>query len=840
MDEKSLQILDYPKMLTLAASLAATERGRREVESLSPQLDKLLVENLLSETKEGIEFLQAVGSALVGVKMIDEAIASSRILGSMLQPESLLDIASTLHVCQRLVTRFSKLEAALPRLKRRVSLIAPLPEITSAIERVVAPNGEIRDNASAELRRIRIKVSSTQRKIKDTLESILRSGAGGAVQDQYVTVRDGRYVLPVKSEMRSTVGGVIHDQSASGATIFVEPKETIDLNNRVRQLQIEERHEIERILRVLTQDIGECADDLSRNIGLLAAIDCILARARFSSLLDAKMPQISDDTRLVLKGARHPLLVLGQKGFRGDVSTLRPADEGHEHSQEESSADLSRRFLFEKEDEAPEDEKRKPDLTVVPIDMAIGGDYRTLVITGPNTGGKTVSLKTAGLLPLLAQTGFHIPADEGSQVPIYQNVFADIGDEQGIEQSLSTFSSHMTQIVKIVKNLAPQSLVLLDEIGAGTDPAEGSALAIALLKHLTESDVHTIATTHHSSIKVFAHSTPGVKNASVQFDAVSLVPTYKLVIGLPGSSNAFQIAGRLGLPDELVAEAKSSLSVESSRVSELLAFLDEQQSVVEAKSKELTQKTRATTAMQAELEKSVSFAKERSQHIIDAANKEAKDLVKKAKSEIRSMMASLRGKQSAETMDGSDVDRARTRLGALDRELATKGKKKAKRSKPAAEQLTIDTIRKGMNVRMEGLDVHGVVSNVFKSKGEVEVLFDGIRVRSKVEGLSPAAAPRKLPTEEVRPVFAKGSASPKPELMLIGMKRDEALVALEKYMDQALLWDIRQVRIVHGFGKGVLQAAVAESLSENPAVADFRAAPQNQGGAGATVVVFKE
>jgi len=840
MDEKTLRLLDFPKMIALSASLAETVKGRREVEKLAPQSDGLVVENLLEETSEGVELLRTIGSPFEGVKLIDEAVARSRVVGSILSPESLLSVADTLRACQRLKARFARLTVPFSRLRRRVRLLTELPELTESVELAIAPSGEVRDNASPELRRIRIRINTTQRRIKEKLDSLLRSREGVlATQEQYTTVRDGRYVLPVKSERRSAMPGVIHDQSASGATVFVEPKETIELNNQVRQLQIAEEREIERILRELTSLVGESADDIARNVELMAQIDCILARARFSNLLDAKMPQIATDDRLVLNQARHPLLVLAEKGYKEDATS--EGDEESSKRKELTSTELSRRFLSRQAD-GQKQEEEDGRTAVIPIDIAVGGDYRTLVITGPNTGGKTVALKTTGLLTLLTLTGFHIPAQEGASVPLYDRVFADIGDEQGIEQSLSTFSSHLGQIIRIVENLTPRSLVLLDEMGAGTDPSEGSALAVAILRHVTECGAHTVATTHHNSIKVFAHSTEGVRNASVQFDAVSLSPTFRLVIGLPGSSNAFEIAERLGLPKALIERAKSSLSVESRRVSELLAFLDKEKSTVRAQSAELSKRARDTSAMQVELEKSLGFAKERSQQMLDTAKREANKLVRKAKAEIRSIMVSLRAKKSAETLAAADVDRARTRVEILKKEVSGRAGDAAKPKAPSPKALRLETIRKGMRVSIADIDVEGEVTNIFKSKKEAEVSFGGIKVRAKIKSLLPATSPRR-PQQQAQtplPALATGAERPPSELMLIGMTRDEALEALERYLDQASLWGLKEARIVHGHGKGILRATVAEALKDNKLVESVNKAPPHQGGGGATVVVFRE
>ncbi len=839
MDEKSLRLLDFPKMIEVAASLAETTKGRLAVEKLAPQSEKLAVENLLEETREGVELLRTVAFPLADVKMIDEAIARSRVVGSLLPPESLLAVSETLHACQNLKRRFVNLTAALPRLGRKVKLLAGLPELAESIELAIAPSGEVRDSASPELRRIRIKINTTQKRIREKLDTLLRSREGViAAQEQYVTVRDGRFVVPVRSERRSAVPGVIHDQSSSGATVFIEPKETVELNNQVRQLQIAEQREIERILRELTSQVGASADDIARDVELLSEIDCILARARFADLLDAKMPQIGADERLVLREARHPLLVLANTRFGAE--TAQQADDQASDQEKLSSTELWRRFASKASDDLEQQAQEKE--AVIPIDISVGSDYRTLVITGPNTGGKTVALKTAGLLTLLALSGFHIPAQEGSTVPLYDAVFADIGDEQGIEQSLSTFSSHMGQIVRIVESLTPMSLVLLDEMGAGTDPSEGSALAVAVLRHLTETGAHTIATTHHNSIKVFAHSTNGVKNASVQFDPLTLQPTYRLIIGLPGSSNAFEIAKRLGLPEDLVRSAKSSLSVESRRVSELLAFLDKEKSVVRAQTAELDKRTSETSALQAELEKSLRFAKERSQQMVDSARREADELIKKAKSEVRSIMASLRGKGSAGTLAARDVDRARTRIERLQKDVSAKSERKGGPKAPPAKALTVRTIRKGMQVEMVGIGVVGEVTNVFESRKEAEVYFGGIKVRSKIQSLVPASVSGKKPEDvnAVPPAFATGSKRPSPELMLIGMKRDDAIEALERYLDQANLWGLKEVRIVHGHGKGILRAAVAEMLKENKLVESAGAAPPHQGGSGATVVIFKD
>ena len=839
LDARSLRVLDFPKMIQLAASLAETTAGRKAVERLCPKTDVSSVRELLEETKEGIELLGLIGSPLSAVKPIDDAVAISRVTGSVLEPEALLNIAGTLQACQALKSRFSKLGSHLQRLRRRVSKLHSLDNVCKAIQAAVGPDCEIRDSASPQLGRIRKQIASTQKQIKETLENILRSTVGVlATQEQYITMRQGRYVLPVKSEKRSELKGVVHDQSASGATVFVEPQETVELNNRVRSLVLQEQREIERILRELTALVGAHADELQMNIELLTEIDCILARARFSSLFDAKMPQITEKGELALIQARHPLLLLATKTQK-PPSDSKTQQSSKTQTLPPTSTELAKRFI----------QKTSKDLNitktqtqhVVPIDITLGKNYSTLVITGPNTGGKTVALKTCGLLVLLAQSGFLIPAKEDSKIPVYDQVLADIGDEQTIEQSLSTFSSHMNQIVKIVANLSQKSLVLLDEIGAGTDPAEGSALATAILRHLTSKSVHTIATTHHNSLKVFAHNTPRVENASVQFDPVSLSPTYRLVVGLPGSSNAFEIARRLGLPEELITDAKSSLSVESRRVSELLSSLDRQQAVVKARSEELARRTEEAYAIQQELDRSLRFAKERSRQIVQGAAREADELIRRAKSEVRSILASVRARRASGSLGRKEADRAITRLDQLRKDLARKAPPAIKAKDNEAPPISIDQLSKGQNVHVESLDVDGVITNVFRSKQEVEVGFGGIKIRAKIENIRPAPAPNSpqaRPPEA--PFLPAGVTRPGPELKLIGMTRDEALPALERFLADAALWGLKEVRIVHGIGKGILRATVADVLRDHPLVQSFNVAPPHLGGPGATIVLLKE
>ena len=520
MNEKSLRVLEWPKILELVAERTSFSLSREAIMELEPKTELAEVVQELRLTSDGVRLLWKHGEApFGGATDVRQVVGRSR-LGGILEPDQLLPIGDFLYCTAQLKKYLGDDEGPLAELARGLT---PLPSLKAEIERCIDQEGYVKDSASPELARIRSKMRTLASRIRDRLDSLVHSAAMVKIlQDPIVTVRNGRYVVPVKAEYRSKFQGIVHDQSGSGATLFMEPSFAVELNNDLNVAEQQEQAEVQRILKRLTAQVAEQGEVILGNLQIVTDLDCIFAKARYSRAIDAVEPVMNDQGRINIKQGRHPLL----KG------------------------------------------------SVVPIDIWLGNDFHVLVITGPNTGGKTVTLKTVGLLSLMAQAGLHIPADEGSELAVFEGIYADIGDEQSIEQSLSTFSSHMTTIVGVLEDLQENSLVLLDELGAGTDPTEGAALATAILEHLRSRGVHTIATTHYSDLKSYAYTHSGVENASVEFDLKTLRPTYRLSIGIPGKSNAFAISRRLGLGESIIHTAQALLSSEHMQVEDMIGEME--------------------------------------------------------------------------------------------------------------------------------------------------------------------------------------------------------------------------------------------------------------------------
>ena len=737
-------------------------------------------------TSEAVEVLrEADRIPLGGVFDIRTALRKAA-LGSMLTPQELLEVAATIRASRLMREFLSDKGESLAILAEWGGRLAAFPGLEREIERCIADNGEVNDSASPKLHSLRSQVKVYQNRVRDKLDSIVRSSDNSKyLQDPIVTVRNDRYVIPVKQEYRSLFPGIVHDQSASGATLFIEPMSVVEINNQLRVIESQEVEEVQRILTELSGRVSDVQQPVTTALEILARLDLAFAKGRYSLALSASEPALNRDGIIELYDARHPLLT-GK---------------------------------------------------VVPTTVFLGRDYDTLVITGPNTGGKTVTLKTVGLLTLMAQSGLHVPAAPGSQLAVFNQIFCDIGDEQSIEQSLSTFSSHLTQIVRITAAVqGPDCLVLLDELGAGTDPTEGAALAMSILSHLHRLGVRTIATTHYSELKVFAYKTPGLKNASVEFDIATLRPTYHLVIGLPGSSQAFEIASKLGLPDAIVAEARSYISAEEAKVEQILRQ-------IEADSKRAREDRIASEAERAkgeafrhQYEAELKKLQQEKTELLRQAKAEAREILLEARRDSENLLRRLR-EAPREELTGI-VNEARQRISKELERLDEVKTKPARTDRPPEP----DELKPGRQVRAISLEQVGTVLETGEDSALVQLGI--IKVNLPLSDIELLAEPKVKvqPPATRRKSGETGLEAAKnisAELNLRGMTVDEALYELEKYLDQALLAGLEKFRIIHGKGTGALRIGVQQFLKGHPVVRSFSFAEQSEGGLGATVVELK-
>ncbi|MHB1131117.1 MAG: endonuclease MutS2 [Chloroflexota bacterium] len=800
MNEKTLRLLEFPKILGQLASHVSYSPTRDLVANLTPSVDPAEVRLRLALTAEASRLLEMKSSfSLGGARDIRGAIRRGQ-LGGTLEPSDLLDIASTISGVRGVRNTLTRLGDQLPLLAAIAQRLKDCLSLEQEINRCLGPRGEVVDGASDTLRRTRIALRLAHERLLNRLNEMLASsGYRQALQEPIITQRDGRYVLPVKADFRGQVRGVVHDQSASGATLYVEPLATVELNNRWRELQLDEDREVKRILKDLSTSVAAVAPELLANVVALTEIDFALAKALYAGELRAVEPQVVDEERLArehkdgielpalrLIQARHPLL-------SGDV---------------------------------------------VPIDIWVGPDFSLLVITGPNTGGKTVALKTVGLMTLMAQAGMHIPVAEGSRVHVFAGIFADIGDEQSIEQNLSTFSSHLTNIVSILEQVNEQSLVLLDELGAGTDPAEGSALARAILTNLQERGVTVIATTHYSELKAFAHLTPGLQNASVEFDVNTLSPTYHLSIGLPGRSNALAIATRLGLPRDIVKAAKAVLDPRQVEVEALLSRIRKERQAAIVARDEAAAALEDARKFQARLSQAWSeIESERQKVLAEARDQAVADLEDVRHRLNRAAAITEAGAWSrGELRQASDEVRvAQAALGDL--------RRAAQPAPPQVAEFTeegADELESGQMVWIESLGQHGEVVGQPNARGEVEVRLGALKTRMPASAIQPSSA---APTKPRHPAMAAVAVPPSVanrdalpiQVDLRGMRAEEALEALDKYLDDAYLTGMPFIRIVHGKGTGVLRQVVREHLRRHALVNSVQTADPKEGGEGATI-----
>ncbi len=788
-NEKALRTLEYGKIIERLQQYAGSEPGRKLCAELKPctELSKIL--ELQRETADALARVFQKGSlSFNGLPDIGGTVKLLEV-GSTLLAGELLKISSVLTATLR-VKQYGTggQEEVNDSLTERFSLLEPLVTLNNEIQRCILSEEEIADDASAGLKQVRRQMRLTNDKIREQLASIVNAQDNKLMlQDALVTMRNGRYCLPVKQEYQSKFSGMIHDRSAKGATVFMEPMAIVKLNNELAELAEKEKIEIEKILAELSAYAAEHVEHLAYNMKTLTELDFIFARAVLAKAMKATEPKFNERGYINIKKGRHPLI------------------DSHK---------------------------------VVPIDIYLGGEFSLLVITGPNTGGKTVSLKTVGLFTLMGQAGLHIPAFDGSELAVFQDVFADIGDEQSIEQSLSTFSSHMTNTVSILSKADEHSLVLFDELGAGTDPTEGAALAMAILTYLHRKGIRTMATTHYSELKVFALSTEGVSNACCEFSVETLRPTYRLLIGIPGKSNAFAISKKLGLSDMIIEEAKGFIGAKDQSFEDVIADLEKKRLATERDVEEAKRRLDEAEALRkkfAEKSERLDAAKER---ILREANEKAKDILQEAKDYADSTIKKFNKweKNGAGREMEQERNALRQKLGEKENSLAVKRKKQKNQKQMAAEEIKV-----GDTVQVLSLNLTGTVASLPNAKGELFVQMGALRTQVSLKDIAPAEPekePEKKARTEVGKIKMNKSMSISPECNLIGMRVDEALPVLEKYLDDAYLAHLPQVTIIHGRGTGALRDAVHQYVKRLRYVKSYRIGGFGEGDHGVTIVEF--
>jgi DNA mismatch repair protein MutS2 len=785
MDQHTLQVLEFHKIRELVGQKTISPLGKERAAELTPLADREKVWVALTEVSELKELFQkGEDFPLRGIKDVRACLAKCERPGAALEPMELLDIAEVLSVCQQLLAFIKDRQGGSPHLEMMIQKLGPLGTVKRRIEQKIDPKGQVRDDASKKLQSLRNESEITRDRILAKLRSLLLSmSSGKEANEGVITIRDGRYVIPLRGDQRNRIPGVIHDRSASGTTLFVEPTAVIEMGNRLRELELEEKREILRILRDLTRLVAENAEVLAVDLYILQKLDLIYAKAQFSLSLDATQPKLSDHGVVKLRSARHPLLML--------LSTA------------------------EKE--------------VVPLDIELGESFHTLVVTGPNTGGKTVTLKTLGLLSLMVQAGLHIPAHSDSELPIFDKIYADIGDEQSLEQSLSTFSSHLRQIVNVLENADNNTLVLLDEIGVGTDPEEGAALAMAVLEVLASRSVRTVATTHYGALKLFAHEHPGVENASLEFDRQTLRPTFRFRIGLPGSSYALEIANRLGMSPPVVERATGFLGQERQSTEQLIADLSRQLSLYELKNAELQGRERDLARLTEEYGRKLSGVREEEREIREKAYREAEGILAEANSSVERIVAQIRKSQASREVIRESHKALDLQAAHIKKRLEAAGPRPRSKASP---------VQVGDDVWVESLQRGGEVVARGQGRNRYKVRVGSLTVEVQGVELRPLSAMEKDKYKSGGGIDA-GQVSTDEitnQIDLRGLSADEAVAQLERFLDRAVLAGLSTLRIIHGKGTGVLRRRVGEFLKDSSGVKSHRLGEWNEGGDGVTVV----
>ncbi len=783
MDNKYLQMLEFPKVREIIAGYTSFAASRELALGVAPLTDSEEICLRLKECSEARQMLAVEHDFRIGeIEDIREpALMAAR--GSTLEPLTMAVIAGSLSKMRQLRAGVSRVSVEFPRLWEIARDITDLKSVEKNIEGCVTPAGELQDGASAQLSALRHQIRTQRQKLISNLEDFMHSARGQKlVQDPIITEREGRYVIPVKIEAKKEIKGIIHDVSNTGATAFIEPFEAIDQGNELRELVNEEKREIERLMKELSLEIGKHADEISRNVIVAAQLDLVFAKAKYARRARATEPQIMpfnnrQPATLNMIDARHPLL--------GDKA--------------------------------------------VPLSIEIGSKYKVLVITGPNTGGKTVALKTIGLLSMMALSGLPIPASEKSQIPVFDNIFVDIGDEQSIEQTLSTFSWHISNITHITRSISPQSLVLLDELGTSTDPAEGSALARAILLYFLSKNAMAVATTHMGDLKAFAYATPGLQNASLDFDPSNFTPTFHLTVGIPGGSNAISTAARLGLDAEIIEHARSMLSEGAKEIEALISNLTEEKDRTRTLRLELEQARDDAVSLNRELEKQSKELKQREKTVIQETRDSVVSAAAELQRELRQATADLRKQKSKDS-----IEQTRRTLAAVESRLKDKVWQ-VKQSAPETKPNTDDIISVGDTVWLKDAEIEARVLAIREAIGEIEVQAGQTRIKLSLDGVEKVV---KKEGQQVRRVTV---TRPVPknvplELLLLGKRAEEAEGLVNAYLDDASLASLGQVRIVHGSGTGVLRKLIREMLAHHPLVKAFRPGETSEGGNGVTVV----
>lgn len=793
MNEKVLQTLEYNKIIDQLVSFASSPSGREFCQNLKPQTDRDWIEASQKETSDALTHILTKGElSFYGTQDIRPSLKRLEI-GSSLGSHELLDIAKLLSAAASVKNYFRQAlredDSTGDSLDERYQLIEPLSPLMQEIRRCIPEHDVIADDASTGLSQVRRQLKLTNDRIHEQLNSILSSSARSMLQDSIITMRNGRYCLPVKAEYRSSFRGMLHDQSATGSTLFIEPAAVVKLNNDIRQFELQEQEEIDKILADLSNLAADQSFFLAQDYRVLCELDFIFARAMLSKKMRGTRPLFPSEGYIEIKKGRHPLI----------------------------------------------DAKK-----VVPIDIHIGKDFSLLVVTGPNTGGKTVSLKTVGLFCLMGQAGLHIPAFDNSCLKIFDEIYADIGDEQSIEQSLSTFSSHMVNTVSILEKADSNSLVLFDELGAGTDPTEGAALATAILANLHKRGCLVMATTHYSELKLYALQTPDVQNACCEFDVSTLQPTYRLLIGIPGKSNAFAISGKLGLSPEIIEDAKERVSSDAQNFEDVLSDLEASRIKLEQEHKTISENRKEISLLKKELREKTEKLEQSREKILQNANQEASRILAEAKNvaddTIRKYTKWAKSDRHIQEMEKERAE-LRNRMNKHQNQSGSKPQKRKKKSLKASDLMI------GSNVHILTLNADGTVSTLPNEKGDLFVQAGLLRTQVNIKDLE--LLPEEKPKQTEKRHSGSGkiridkAASVHQEVNLIGMTVDEAMPVLNKYLDDAYLAHMTQVTVIHGRGTGALRKAVHQQLARLKYVKSYRLGEFGEGDMGVTIVTFK-
>ena len=775
MNQKALSSLEYPKIIERLTEKASSPMGKELCRKLQPSTDINRIRLMQTQTKDALTRLFQKGSVSFGsVKDIRGSLKRLEI-GSSLGIMEILSVCALLENTSRVkaYSRGDRSDLPSDSLDSMFEQLAPLTPLSSEIRRCILSEDEISDDASPALRQVRRNMKVTNDRIHTQLSGLVNGNARTYLQDSVITMRNGRYCIPVKAEYKGQVPGMIHDQSSTGSTLFIEPMAVVKLNNDMRELELQEQKEIEIILAGLSEQIAEEREAIALNLELMVQLDFIFARAGLAMDMNGSEPVFNEEGRVLLKKARHPLI---------------------------------------------------PKKKVVPIDIRLGDDFDLLIITGPNTGGKTVSLKTVGLLTLMGQAGLHIPALDRSELALFHEIYADIGDEQSIEQSLSTFSSHMTNIVSFLEKADSRSLVLFDELGAGTDPTEGAALAISILSYLHDKGIRTMATTHYSELKVYALSTPGVENACCEFSVETLRPTYRLLIGIPGKSNAFAISSKLGLSDQIIERAKEQISEQDESFEDVLSSLEENRVTIENERLEIARYKEEIKTLKAQLESRQEKLDAQRDRILRQANEEAHKVLEEAK-EYADQTMKLFHKFQKNNVDTSAVERERQELRKRMNK-AEKNMSDRQETKKPKKLLTAKDIRPGDSVKVLSMNLKGTVGSRPDSKGFLFVQMGIIRSKVHLSDLElvdePVITTPSLQKTGAGKIRMSKSASVSTEINLLGRTVDEAIAELDKYLDDAYIAHLKSVRIVHGKGTGALRKGIHDYLRRQKHVSSFR------------------